>query len=89
MDKTRTKQLWLGCGVPTPTYARLTATTDFAQVVQELGLPLMVKPTHEGSSIGMRRLNVLKTCNLHMNLPLSMIVTLLPKHGLQDVNIPW
>ena len=55
MDKTRTKQLWLGCSLPTPAYARLTANTDFAQVVAELGLPLMVKPTHEGSSIGMRK----------------------------------
>jgi D-alanine-D-alanine ligase len=55
MDKTRTKQLWLGCGLPTPTYARLTAETDFSQVISELGLPLMVKPTHEGSSIGMRK----------------------------------
>ena len=55
MDKTRTKQLWLGCGLPTPAYARLTANTDFAQVIAELGLPLMVKPAHEGSSIGMRK----------------------------------
>ena len=55
MDKTRTKQLWLGCSLPTPAYARLTANTDFAQVVAELGLPLMVKPAHEGSSIGMRK----------------------------------
>jgi D-alanine-D-alanine ligase len=55
MDKTRTKQLWLGCGLPTPAYARLTANTDFGQVVAELGLPLMVKPAHEGSSIGMRK----------------------------------
>lgn len=55
MDKTRTKQLWLGCDLPTPAYARLTANTDFGQVVAELGLPLMVKPAHEGSSIGMRK----------------------------------
>ncbi|HNE91761.1 MAG TPA: D-alanine--D-alanine ligase [Agitococcus sp.] len=55
MDKTRTKQLWLGCGLPTPAYARLTANTDFGQVIAELGLPLMVKPAHEGSSIGMRK----------------------------------
>ncbi len=60
MDKTRTKQLWLGCGVPTPTYARLTAATDFAQVISDLGLPLMVKPTHEGSSIGMRKVERLE-----------------------------
>lgn len=55
MDKTRTKQLWLGCGLPTPAYARLTANTDFGQVIADLGLPLMVKPAHEGSSIGMRK----------------------------------
>lgn len=55
MDKTRTKQLWLGCGLPTPAYARLTANTDFCQVIADLGLPLMVKPAHEGSSIGMRK----------------------------------
>lgn len=55
MDKARTKMLWLGCGLPTPTYRQLTADTDFAKVVAELGLPLMVKPSHEGSSIGMRK----------------------------------
>ncbi|PTQ89870.1 D-alanine--D-alanine ligase [Agitococcus lubricus] len=55
MDKARTKQLWLGCGLPTPAYAQLRADTDFAQVVAQLGLPLMVKPAHEGSSIGMRK----------------------------------
>lgn len=55
MDKARTKQLWLGCALPTPPYAALNANTDFAAVVAELGLPLMVKPTHEGSSIGMSK----------------------------------
>jgi D-alanine-D-alanine ligase len=60
MDKTRTKQLWLGCGLPTPPYARLNANTDFAQVVADLGLPLMVKPAREGSSIGMRKVETLE-----------------------------
>ena len=55
MDKTRTKQLWLGCGLPTPPYARLHSNTNFEQVVADLGLPLMVKPAREGSSIGMRK----------------------------------
>jgi D-alanine-D-alanine ligase len=55
MDKTRTKQLWLGCGFPTPPYARLNANTNFEQVIADLGLPLMVKPAREGSSIGMRK----------------------------------
>ena len=51
MDKTRTKQLWLGCGVPTPTYARLTADTDFAQVVQELGRIPILEPSCVGLTI--------------------------------------
>lgn len=53
MDKARTKQLWLGCGLPTPAYRRLSAESDWADVVAELGLPVMIKPAHEGSSIGM------------------------------------
>lgn len=55
MDKARTKQLWLGCGLPTPTYRRLHAGMDFQAVVDVLGLPLMVKPSREGSSIGMAK----------------------------------
>ena len=58
MDKTRTKMLWLGCGLPTPSYARLTKDTNFEQVITDLGLPLMVKPAREGSSIGMRKVEV-------------------------------
>jgi D-alanine-D-alanine ligase len=55
MDKERTKLVWLGAGLPTPHYCRLTAGMDFLQVARTLGLPLMVKPSHEGSSIGMRK----------------------------------
>lgn len=53
MDKERTKLVWLGAGLPTPAWRRLEAGTDFSRVATELGLPLMVKPSHEGSSIGM------------------------------------
>ncbi len=53
MDKARTKQLWLGCQLPTPPYRRLSAGMDFNAVVAELSLPLMIKPAREGSSIGM------------------------------------
>lgn len=55
MDKARTKQLWVGCGIPTPSYRRLHADSDFAAIAGELGLPLMVKPVREGSSIGMAK----------------------------------
>ena len=55
MDKWRTKLIWQAAGVPTPRYALLTAQTKFEDVVTELGLPLMVKPASEGSSIGMSK----------------------------------
>lgn len=55
MDKLMTKRLWLGAGLPTPHYRVLTPETDFAAVVAELGLPLIVKPASEGSSIGISK----------------------------------
>ena len=58
MDKLMTKRVWAGAGLPTPAYRVLTAQTDFAGVVAELGLPLMVKPATEGSSIGMSKVTL-------------------------------
>ena len=55
LDKWRTKLVWQAAGVPTPHYALLTPYTNFEQVAEELGLPLMVKPASEGSSIGMSK----------------------------------
>jgi D-alanine-D-alanine ligase len=55
MDKWRTKLVWQAAGVPTPRYELLTATSDFAAVAARLGLPLMIKPANEGSSIGMSK----------------------------------
>lgn len=55
MDKVRTKQLWLGCGLPTMPYEILTKDSDWQAVVDKLGLPLIIKPVHEGSSIGMSK----------------------------------
>ena len=55
LDKWRTKLLWEATGVPTPRYALLRAATDFRAVVERLGLPVMVKPANEGSSIGMTK----------------------------------
>ncbi|MBI2308753.1 MAG: D-alanine--D-alanine ligase [Rhodocyclales bacterium] len=52
MDKWRTKLLWKAAGLPVPDYALLNADSDFAEVEEELGLPLFVKPACEGSSIG-------------------------------------
>lgn len=55
MDKVRTKLLWQARALPTPPYEVLSARSDFAAVAQRLGLPLMVKPVNEGSSIGMTK----------------------------------
>ncbi len=55
MDKMMTKRLWIGSGLPTPAYEILHADTDFEEVVEKLGLPVMVKPAQEGSSIGMSK----------------------------------
>ncbi len=55
MDKLRSKQLWLGADLPTPAYVMLSCEADLQRAVDELGLPLMVKPAREGSSIGMSK----------------------------------
>ncbi|MDQ7727481.1 D-alanine--D-alanine ligase [Halomonas sp. SpR8] len=52
MDKERTKQVWSAVGLPTPESIMLDAGADWSSVVAQLGLPLMVKPVHEGSTLG-------------------------------------
>lgn len=55
MDKFRTKLMWRAAGLPIPDYAMLTADSDFDEIEEKLGLPLFVKPVHEGSSIGISK----------------------------------
>ena len=55
MDKWRTKLVWQAVGIPTPRFEMLTATSDFAAVVTKLGLPIIVKPSREGSTIGLTK----------------------------------
>jgi len=55
MDKLRTKQIWRGINLPTPDFAILNSSCDWQQVLRSLGGEVMVKPAHEGSSIGMSR----------------------------------
>ncbi len=55
MDKWRTKLVWLASGIPTPRYRVVNAKTDWWSVVSELGLPLIVKPAREGSTIGLTK----------------------------------
>ncbi|MCK5639424.1 MAG: D-alanine--D-alanine ligase, partial [Gammaproteobacteria bacterium] len=55
MDKLRSKRIWQAADLPTPGYEMLTETSDLTAIVEQLGLPLIVKPIHEGSSFGMSK----------------------------------
>ena len=55
MDKWRTKLLWQAAGISTPRHILLNAQSDFDAVVKALGLPLIVKPSREGSTIGLSK----------------------------------
>lgn len=55
MDKIRSKQVWLALGLPTPRYVRLAPGSDVHAAARSLGLPVIVKPACEGSSVGVSR----------------------------------
>jgi len=59
MDKVMTKRIWQADGLPTPRYARLAfdqqSREQIMAVPDVLGLPLIVKPPREGSSIGVTK----------------------------------
>ena len=55
LDKIRTKQVWLSLGLPTPRYIRLEKGEDVVAAARTLGLPLIIKPSCEGSSVGVSR----------------------------------
>jgi D-alanine-D-alanine ligase len=52
MDKIRTKQVWMAEGLPTARFVRIAPGADLAAAVRSLGLPVFVKPSTEGSSVG-------------------------------------
>ncbi|HEX8406163.1 MAG TPA: D-alanine--D-alanine ligase [Duganella sp.] len=58
MDKITTKIVCLAAGLPTPRYAVVVAGSDLDNIAADLGLPLIVKPPHEGSSIGITKVSV-------------------------------
>ncbi|MGE0114816.1 MAG: D-alanine--D-alanine ligase [Steroidobacteraceae bacterium] len=55
MDKIRTKQVWLSLGLSTPRYVRLNQGDDVVAAARSLGLPVIIKPSCEGSSVGVTR----------------------------------
>ena len=55
MDKIRSKQVWQALGLPTPAYRRIAIGDDVVAAARDLGLPVIVKPACEGSSVGITR----------------------------------
>ena len=55
LDKIRTKQVWLSLGLPTPAYLSLERGDDVRLAAHKIGLPVIVKPACEGSSVGVSR----------------------------------
>ena len=56
MNKLKTKQLWSAQNLPTPPY-RVLAADNLDHTADDLGLPLFVKPSNEGSSIGITKVS--------------------------------
>ena len=57
MDKWRTKLVWIAAGIPTPRFRVVDRRSDPMRLVAELGLPLIVKPAREGSTIGITKVS--------------------------------
>jgi D-alanine-D-alanine ligase len=60
MDKWRTKLVWQAANLPIPEYEALTAPTDWNAVADHLDLPLFVKPSSEGSSVGVTKVKTVE-----------------------------
>ncbi|HLX22568.1 MAG TPA: D-alanine--D-alanine ligase [Usitatibacter sp.] len=57
MDKWRTKLVWSSAGIPTPRYEMVKATADWEKVAERLGMPVIIKPAREGSTIGLTKVS--------------------------------
>ena len=55
LDKIRSKQVWMALDLPTPGYRRLAKGDDVHAAARAIGLPVIVKPSCEGSSVGVSR----------------------------------
>ncbi len=57
MNKELTKRVWQHAGLLTPRYHVLSARSNWSQIATDLGLPLIIKPAHEGSTIGLTKIS--------------------------------
>ncbi|MCW9717813.1 D-alanine--D-alanine ligase [Avibacterium sp. 21-599] len=81
MDKMRTKMLWKAFGLPVANMEIVTKSTvselNPVAVVEKLGLPLMVKPSLEGSSVGLKKVNHLDELQSAVEFALGFDETIL------------
>jgi D-alanine-D-alanine ligase len=56
MDKVRSKHLFRAAGIPTPDYAVIATREEAAVAAENLGFPLIIKPSGQGSSVGMSKI---------------------------------
>ena len=60
IDKQATKRLWSSFNLATPRFVMLNANSDWKKIAQDLGLPIIVKPAREGSSLGLTKVTKLE-----------------------------
>jgi len=63
MDKVRSKHLFRAAGIPTPDYVVVRSRADASAAAGQLGFPLIIKPSGQGSSVGMSK--ILEAAELH------------------------
>jgi len=56
MDKIKTKLLWRSLNISTPDFLKVTEKTSYTDIVDSIGLPFFIKPSNEGSSIGIDKI---------------------------------
>ena len=71
MDKVRSKHLFRAAGLPTPAYNVISDRADAMLALDELGLPLILKPAGQGSSVGMSKVFEKDDMNEAVKLALS------------------
>ena len=87
MDKLRTKYLWSAAGIPTPPYEVLVKDTDFSQVAARLGLPLFVKPSREGSSLGVTKVKSVLDLKRAWEMAAKLDDCVLAEHGIDGAEV--
>jgi len=83
MNKRISKNNWIQQGLPTAGFEAVTATTDVVELVKRLGLPLIIKPVNEGSSIGMSKVNTEQQLSEAIDLALQYDADVIAEQWIQ------